>query len=929
MKSKSIIISFFLLIVFFNKSSLTAQNTNSPLGTNLGSLEPWKSEWIFVNIANQSYGWMPIDQTPAWENFVSEDKLTSDNYLIQGESGILAVVWDTKIPINGNFILTYTGDYQVTINQTFSNITELNNQAGKLEFKANGTTFIFINIKANSSSANISNIKLVKKEDENNSNTFSSTFIDDIKKFKVLRFMDFMGTNNSTVASIDDYTTENSLIQRPVSIEKLVELANTINANPWFTIPIDADDDLVTTWSNYIANNLNQNLTAKVELSNEVWNFQFTQYNSAAQKARSLGLSNTGKDWEDGPVYFGYRSAQIHQIFSDEFAKVSSGPLVCNLVSWQAANTWFFKTSIMPQYKITSGNKSPDAVAIAPYFGGYLGTVEHADVVKNFSEEQLFEEIFHGSYIDDGVKGGAIDKALGWVNTYIEELKQWNIKDLMCYEAGQHLVGVGAAVEDQKLMNLFINANRSPRMKDAYTSYLTELKNAGCGVITLFTSHGQYSKWGSWGLKETIGQPDNTAPKYKASIDFVNNYNAVWNKGDCSYTSISSNGLVSNFASDKQITCPSGTIQFTDLSEGNPTTWLWNFGDDTTSNEQNPQHIFEASGTYTISLTTSSGGSSNTVVKTDFITISGSSGSDIILEHPQSVTTSETRKVQFTVSAVGDDLTYQWKKNGIDIPNATNNIFIIESTSFDDAGDYTCIVTTVCGSQTSNIAVLTIIDVNSVKLEAEYAVLTGGVSVSTELSGYSGVGHTDRATFTEASDLISFSVNVSITGNYSLYIAYRNDEGLKAQMVVINGTENYTEFPQTSNQWTELNYGEVSLNAGDNTISIKPSWGWASFDYILISGKGTILAVDDDKFKVNNFLIYPNPVTETGFIINNVNTYFYDNAQVTIFDLNGKVVFKEKMPSEILEVTKNFEKGIYILRISYQGKQIVKKLIYL
>ena len=49
---------------------------------------------------------MPIDQTPAWENFVSEDKLTSDNYLIQGESGILAVVWDTKIPINGNFIVT-------------------------------------------------------------------------------------------------------------------------------------------------------------------------------------------------------------------------------------------------------------------------------------------------------------------------------------------------------------------------------------------------------------------------------------------------------------------------------------------------------------------------------------------------------------------------------------------------------------------------------------------------------------------------------------------------------------------------------------------------------------------------------------------------------------------------------------------------------
>ena len=830
-KNRISLLSTFLLLFILNISNTKAQNANSPLGVNLGGIESWTSEWVFVNIANQSYGWLPIDQAPEWDNFIPDDKLTSDLYLKQGESGTLAVVWDTSTLINGDFVLTYSGDYQVSINHTNSNITETLNQAGKLEFTANGTRFIFIDFKANSTSANISSIRLVKKVNENNTNTFSPDFIDDIEKFKVLRYMDFMKTNNSSVISIDDYTTENSLIQRPVSIEKLVELANTVNANPWFTIPIGADDNLVTTWAGYIANNLDQSLTAKVELSNEVWNPQFTQYTIAAQRARSLGLSNTGNDWEDGPVYFGYRSAQIHEIFDTEFANVSSSLDVCKLVSWQAANTWFFKDKVMPQYKTTSGNKVPDAVAIAPYFGGYLGAPENAGIVKSLTEAQLFEEIFHGTYIDDGVDGGAIDKSITWVNAYNTELQQWGISDLVCYEAGQHLVGVGSVANDQQLKDLFINANRSPRMKDAYLDYLIKLKDADCGVVSLFTSHGNYTQWGSWGLKEVIGQTNNTAPKFESAVEFINSYNATWSAGDCNYSSLSSNGVVAHFESDKQIACPGGTVQFTDLSDGNPGTWLWDFGDNTTSAEESPLHTYVDSGTYTVKLTASSGGSSTTV-KTDFITVN--TADNIISEHPQSITTSETRKAQFSVTAIGSNLTYQWKKDGEEITDATENIYTIASVVFSDAGDYTCTVFTDCGSQTSNVATLTVQENTSVKYEAEDATLTG-VSVSTELSGFSGTGHTDRATFTESTDLISFTINATTAGNYPLYIAYRNDEGLKGQNVIVNGTETYTEFPQTSD-WTEFSFGEVSLNAGNNTIALKPSWGWSSFDYILLEG---------------------------------------------------------------------------------------------
>lgn len=48
------------------------------------------------------------------------------------------------------------------------------------------------------------------------------------------------------------------------------------------------------------------------------------------------------------------------------------------------------------------------------------------------------------------------------------------------------------------------------------------------------------------------------------------------------------------------------TVHFTDITPGRPTTWLWDFGDGTTSVEQNPTHTYTASGLYTVALTVTS-----------------------------------------------------------------------------------------------------------------------------------------------------------------------------------------------------------------------------------------------------------------------------------------------------------------------------------
>ncbi|MCW5907660.1 MAG: T9SS type A sorting domain-containing protein [Chitinophagales bacterium] len=77
---------------------------------------------------------------------------------------------------------------------------------------------------------------------------------------------------------------------------------------------------------------------------------------------------------------------------------------------------------------------------------------------------------------------------------------------------------------------------------------------------------------------------------------------------------------VANFTADKTTSC-SGTIQFTDQSTGNPTSWLWNFGDGNTSTQQNPTYTYSANGTYTVTLTVTNGVGSNTKTQTNLITI--------------------------------------------------------------------------------------------------------------------------------------------------------------------------------------------------------------------------------------------------------------------------------------------------------------------
>ena len=82
--------------------------------------------------------------------------------------------------------------------------------------------------------------------------------------------------------------------------------------------------------------------------------------------------------------------------------------------------------------------------------------------------------------------------------------------------------------------------------------------------------------------------------------------------------------------------------------------------------------------------------------------------SPTITSQPVDVNVIEGDDVLFSVTATGNDLSYQWQKDGIDIAFETLPDFSLESVILTDGGDYTCVVTNSCGQTVSEIATLSI-----------------------------------------------------------------------------------------------------------------------------------------------------------------------------------------------------------------------------
>ncbi len=104
------------------------------------------------------------------------------------------------------------------------------------------------------------------------------------------------------------------------------------------------------------------------------------------------------------------------------------------------------------------------------------------------------------------------------------------------------------------------------------------------------------------------------------------------------------------------------TVQFTDQSVGDITSYQWDFGGDGTSTEQNPTHQFTEAGTYIVTLTVSGPlGTSSASPVTIVVTTPGSISADFTMNpDPTSGTVFTNQEITFTAESSSNITSYQW-----------------------------------------------------------------------------------------------------------------------------------------------------------------------------------------------------------------------------------------------------------------------------
>jgi PKD repeat protein len=101
------------------------------------------------------------------------------------------------------------------------------------------------------------------------------------------------------------------------------------------------------------------------------------------------------------------------------------------------------------------------------------------------------------------------------------------------------------------------------------------------------------------------------------------------------------------------------TVQFTDLSIGPPTTYYWDFGDATISDQANPSHTYSGPGSYTVTLTVSNSGGSHTMKRENYVLVGGSGG--VVADFEASPTNGGAPlTVKFTDKSVGSPTMWIW-----------------------------------------------------------------------------------------------------------------------------------------------------------------------------------------------------------------------------------------------------------------------------
>lgn len=556
-------------VVFRDGFEGDAPVSASGLGTNLEGVEDFAAAYPFTDFFKQSRPWITASETVFDTDDAAQLDLDEDGWVrslpactadpqqfcfartVFNSSGADHPGGDYLVLYEGAGTLTYGGAVK---NETLSS-------AGRDVVTVDGDSLWFLTITSTAAAPDhLRNIRVYPPGFDPQVAavpTFHPDFVAQLAPYRTLRFMDWMRTNGGGFGGAPNNqqvfgdralpTDAHWTREAGVPLEAMIELANLVDAEPWFTIPHRATDAYVTQFAQMVLAQLDAERRVYVEHSNEVWN-SFPQGFDVEDAALVNFPGGADSPFTKRMNQHGMRTARICELFRVAFG-AQAGRIECVLGA-QAANTFTAQEAgdcplaVGTGLRLTPCLAPGDSVAIAPYFGNYLDVAANADEVQGWTLAQLFDEIEEGAQLQDAFADsatpctdnfpqnftvpcptGALEEVEVWIEAQFASADSRGLS-MIAYEGGQHLVGVQGVENNDAVTDLFVAANRDAAMGAAYARYLDSWKANGGELFVHFTLSFSYGRFGSWGVLETL-TPSAPTPKQQAIDDF-NAANPCW-----------------------------------------------------------------------------------------------------------------------------------------------------------------------------------------------------------------------------------------------------------------------------------------------------------------------------------------------------------------------------------------------------------------
>jgi hypothetical protein len=544
----------------------------APIGTNLAMPAYWTRSYPFVDVMKASFPFMssgpnrwsderPLDlDDHGWPRTLPDDQYARA-MLLHGETG----------HPTGRMTVLYDGKGQLAYHGT---IRDLKRTPGRDTFDI-GPGGLFMDITRTDPEDPLRNVRVllpggrcgdddfafcerdadcgdarcVPFEETYQEQPFHPQFLEEVRPFEALRFMDWMHTNREVaqedgvdephpIREMAEYPTRAHKSWRPVPIDVMVDLANLLGRDAWFNVPHTASDAFVRTFAERVAQRLRPDLQVYIEYSNEIWNTIFDQHHwvnaqgcRALSKAPERECGGKGKELcgpevrgraqgrcvKYGQRWFGRRTVEVGRMWREAFAGKNPERIQV-VLGVQVGGHWWYVDVL--RERLEGGDRvhqHVNAVATAPYF-----SIPEASSVDDVFARAGEGEGKHpaGTFrLLTGPPGSPYGGVLDWIREDAQALRQPDLKhlQLVAYEAGQ-----GLHHYDPKIGKLFTQANRDARMRKVYRQYLdhwARLSNGG--LLMHFSTPVAYNEHGAWGMKEGQGRPREESPKYDALLNYI------------------------------------------------------------------------------------------------------------------------------------------------------------------------------------------------------------------------------------------------------------------------------------------------------------------------------------------------------------------------------------------------------------------------